>query len=247
MVDTWATVGSCAQIGANVHLSGGVGHRRRAGAAAGGAGDRRGRLLHRQPLHRGRGGPRRVATACSAPAASSPASVPVIDAQTGAEVGRGHVPPNSVAITATRARQFGSHAYGLPCVLVMKHLNEGERHEKSVLNDILRDHGATICPLCRGIARAREPGLQPAQHGDDPAEDADVGRVEHHRAQAGCWPAASMTLPPLRVNVLTVASSPGMPATTISPLLGACPAGGRPRSRRRGCRRRSSSRPGRAA
>jgi 2,3,4,5-tetrahydropyridine-2-carboxylate N-succinyltransferase len=25
MVDTWATVGSCAQIGANVHISGGVG------------------------------------------------------------------------------------------------------------------------------------------------------------------------------------------------------------------------------
>ena len=25
MVDTWATVGSCAQIGSNVHLSGGVG------------------------------------------------------------------------------------------------------------------------------------------------------------------------------------------------------------------------------
>ncbi|MGQ7405212.1 hypothetical protein ACTGVO_11530, partial [Streptococcus suis] len=25
MVDTWATVGSCAQIGANVHLSGGAG------------------------------------------------------------------------------------------------------------------------------------------------------------------------------------------------------------------------------
>ncbi|WP_264832145.1 DapH/DapD/GlmU-related protein, partial [Klebsiella michiganensis] len=25
MVDTWATVGSCAQIGRNVHLSGGVG------------------------------------------------------------------------------------------------------------------------------------------------------------------------------------------------------------------------------
>ena len=25
MVDTWATVGSCAQIGKNVHLSGGVG------------------------------------------------------------------------------------------------------------------------------------------------------------------------------------------------------------------------------
>ena len=25
MVDTWATVGSCAQIGADVHLAGGVG------------------------------------------------------------------------------------------------------------------------------------------------------------------------------------------------------------------------------
>jgi 2,3,4,5-tetrahydropyridine-2-carboxylate N-succinyltransferase len=33
-VDTWATVGSCAQIGKNVHLSGGVGNRRRARAAA---------------------------------------------------------------------------------------------------------------------------------------------------------------------------------------------------------------------
>jgi 2,3,4,5-tetrahydropyridine-2-carboxylate N-succinyltransferase len=71
-------------------------------------------------------------------------TVPVIDAQTGAEVGRGTVPPNTVAITATRPRRFGSHEYGLPCVLVIKHLNEGERHDKSVLNDLLRDHGATI-------------------------------------------------------------------------------------------------------
>ena len=35
MIDTWATVGSCAQIGKGVHISGGVGHRRRAGALAG--------------------------------------------------------------------------------------------------------------------------------------------------------------------------------------------------------------------
>ena len=52
MVDTWATVGSCAQIGADVHLSGGVGHRRRARAAAGAPGHRRGRRVHR--LARGR-------------------------------------------------------------------------------------------------------------------------------------------------------------------------------------------------
>ena len=72
------------------------------------------------------------------------ATVPVIDAQTGSEVGRGHVPPNSVAVTATRPRQFGSHTYGMPCVLVIKHLADGERHDKSKLNDILRDHGSTI-------------------------------------------------------------------------------------------------------
>ena len=35
MVDTWATVGSCAQIGANVHLVGWRRHRRRARAARG--------------------------------------------------------------------------------------------------------------------------------------------------------------------------------------------------------------------
>jgi hypothetical protein len=29
-------------------------------------------------------------------------------------------------------------------VLVIKRLTEGERHDKSKLNDILRDHGATV-------------------------------------------------------------------------------------------------------
>jgi 2,3,4,5-tetrahydropyridine-2-carboxylate N-succinyltransferase len=54
------------------------------------------------------------------------------------------VPANSVAVTATRPRRFGSHTYGLPCVLVIKHLSAGERHDKSKLNEILRDHGSTI-------------------------------------------------------------------------------------------------------
>jgi len=35
MIDTWSTVGSCAQIGKRVHISGGVGNWRRARAAAG--------------------------------------------------------------------------------------------------------------------------------------------------------------------------------------------------------------------
>ena len=60
MVDTWATVGSCAQIGANVHLSGGVGIGGVLEPPQAAPGDRRGRLPHRQPVHRrrrGTGGP----------------------------------------------------------------------------------------------------------------------------------------------------------------------------------------------
>ena len=30
-----------------------------------------------------------------------------------------------------------------PCVLVIKRLTEGERHDKAKLNDVLRTHGAT--------------------------------------------------------------------------------------------------------
>ena len=71
-------------------------------------------------------------------------SIPVIDAQTGAEVGRGTVPAHSVAVTATRPRKFGSREYGLPCILIIKHLHEGERHDKGQLESILRDHGATV-------------------------------------------------------------------------------------------------------
>jgi 2,3,4,5-tetrahydropyridine-2,6-dicarboxylate N-succinyltransferase len=143
MVDTWATVGSCAQIGANVHLSGGVG--------IGGVLEPPqaapviveddcligSRCIVAEGARVGRNSV--LGAGCILTA-----TVPVIDAQTGSEVGRGHVPPNSVAVTATRPRRFGSHTYGMPCVLVIKHLSEGERHDKSKLNDILRDHGATI-------------------------------------------------------------------------------------------------------
>jgi 2,3,4,5-tetrahydropyridine-2-carboxylate N-succinyltransferase len=68
----------------------------------------------------------------------------VIDAQTGAEVGRGSVPANSVAVTASRTRRFGNYEFGLPCVLVIKEQPDGVRHDKSELNDILREHGASL-------------------------------------------------------------------------------------------------------
>jgi len=142
MVDTWATVGSCAQIGANVHLSGGVG--------IGGV------------LEPPQAAPVIVEDECYIGSRCIVAegarvgegtvlgagciltgSVPVIDAETGDELGRGQVPSWSVAISATRPRSFAGGDFGLPCVLVIKRLEPGERHDKSKLNDILRSHGAT--------------------------------------------------------------------------------------------------------
>ncbi|MET1050135.1 MAG: 2,3,4,5-tetrahydropyridine-2,6-dicarboxylate N-succinyltransferase [Acidimicrobiales bacterium] len=143
MVDTWATVGSCAQIGRNVHLSGGVG--------IGGVLE----PVQAAPVMIGdecyigsrcvvaEGATVGTGTVLGAGSILT-ASVPVIDAESGAEISRGHVPPWSVAVTATRPRAFAGGTFGLPCVLVIKRLTEGERHDKGALNDILRDHGSTV-------------------------------------------------------------------------------------------------------
>jgi 2,3,4,5-tetrahydropyridine-2-carboxylate N-succinyltransferase len=71
------------------------------------------------------------------------ASIPVIDAETGDELSRGVVPPWCVAVQATRPRSFPGGEFGLPCVLVIKRIPEGERHDKATLNTLLRDHGLT--------------------------------------------------------------------------------------------------------
>src|SRR5207248_2677444 len=65
----------------------------------------------------------------------------VIDVETGEELPRGEVPAWSVCVGGTRMRKFAGGDFGLPCVLVLKRLPEGSRHDKAVLNDILRDHG----------------------------------------------------------------------------------------------------------
>ena len=70
-------------------------------------------------------------------------SIPVIDAETGDELSRGHVPAWSVAVQASRRREFSGGEFFLPCVLVIKRLTEGERHDKSRLTDILRQHGVS--------------------------------------------------------------------------------------------------------
>ena len=144
MVDTWATVGSCAQIGRNVHLSGGVGIGgvlEPPSAAPVMVGDEcliGSRCIVADGARVGDGvvlGAGCILTG----------SIPVIESWSGTEVGRGVVPPWTVAVAASRSRTFpGGHEFGLPCVLLIKQLDEGRRHDKSSLNDVLRDHGATL-------------------------------------------------------------------------------------------------------
>jgi 2,3,4,5-tetrahydropyridine-2-carboxylate N-succinyltransferase len=143
LVDTWATVGSCAQVGEHVHLSGGVG--------IGGVLEPLqaspvfveseafigSRCMLIEGARVGRG------AVVGAGVILSP-TIPVIDADTGEEISRGHIPAWSVAIGAARARSFPGGEFGLPCVLVIRRLAEGERYDKVQLNDLVRDHGATL-------------------------------------------------------------------------------------------------------
>ena len=140
MVDTWATVGSCAQIGARVHLSGGVGIGgvlEPPQAAPVVVGDDS-LVGSRSMITQGA----RVGVGCvlGEGVLLNP-GIPVIDAETGEELSRGVVPDWCVAMSATRPRRYPGGEFGLPCVLVVRHLTEGERYEKSRLNDILREHG----------------------------------------------------------------------------------------------------------
>ncbi len=141
MVDTWATVGSCAQVGANVHLSGGVGiggvlePPQAAPVIVGDDCLVGSRCIVAEGARLGEGvvlGAGCVLTG----------SIPVIDAATGEELGRGSVPPWTVAVSATRSRTFDGGTFGMPCVLVIRHLAPGERHDKAQLNAVLRQHGA---------------------------------------------------------------------------------------------------------
>jgi 2,3,4,5-tetrahydropyridine-2-carboxylate N-succinyltransferase len=142
LVDTWATVGSCAQIGANVHLSGGVGiggvlePPQAAPVIVEDEAMIGSRCMVVEGARVGRG-------SFLGAGAILAGSIPVIDAETGEELSRGVVPPWCVAVQASRPRSFPGGEFGLPCVLVIKRLAEGERHSKAQLNDVLRQHGLT--------------------------------------------------------------------------------------------------------
>jgi 2,3,4,5-tetrahydropyridine-2,6-dicarboxylate N-succinyltransferase len=140
MVDTWATVGSCAQIGERVHLSGGVGiggvlePPQAAPVIVGNDVTIGSRCMVTQGARVGDG-------SVLAEGVILNPGIPVIDAETGDEISRGVVPPWSIVVQAGRARTFPGGEFTLPCALIIRHLAEGERHDKAKLNDILRDHG----------------------------------------------------------------------------------------------------------
>jgi 2,3,4,5-tetrahydropyridine-2-carboxylate N-succinyltransferase len=142
MVDTWATVGSCAQVGAGVHLSGGVGiggvlePPQAAPVVIGDHALIGSRCMVTQGARVGAGAV--LGEGC----VLNP-GIPVIDAETGEELSRGVVPPWCVGIPATRPRAFAGGTFGLPCVLVVKRLQEGERHSKAQLEAMLREHGSS--------------------------------------------------------------------------------------------------------
>lgn len=143
MVDTWATVGSCAQIGERVHLSGGVG--------IGGVLEppqaapviieddafigSRSIIVEGARVRKG---------AKLGAGVILTSSTPVIDSKSGEEVSRGDIPAGAVCIMATREKKFDGGTFGLPCVLILRYLAEGEVHDKLLLNDILREHGVAV-------------------------------------------------------------------------------------------------------
>jgi 2,3,4,5-tetrahydropyridine-2,6-dicarboxylate N-succinyltransferase len=140
MVDTWATVGSCAQIGADVHLAGGVG--------IGGVLE----PVNARPVIVEDGaflGSRCIVTegvvigegAVLGPNVVLTASVPVIDV-TGEEPveHRGYVPPRSVVLPGTRPREFPAGTYNLACALIVGR-RSASTDLKVSLNDALREHG----------------------------------------------------------------------------------------------------------
>ncbi|TYB46654.1 2,3,4,5-tetrahydropyridine-2,6-dicarboxylate N-succinyltransferase [Actinomadura chibensis] len=140
MVDTWATVGSCAQVGKNVHLSGGVG--------IGGVlepPNAKPVVIEDDAMIGSRSmiveGARVGRGAVIGSGTNLSASMPVIDVETGEEVARGRVPDWCVAVGGTRTKEFKGGTFGLPAVLILKRLEEGQRHDKASLNEILRDHG----------------------------------------------------------------------------------------------------------
>ncbi|SER15745.1 2,3,4,5-tetrahydropyridine-2,6-dicarboxylate N-succinyltransferase [Neolewinella agarilytica] len=143
MVDTWATVGSCGQIGRNVHLSGGVGI---------------GGVL--EPLQATPTiieddcfigsrcivveGVRVGKEAVLGANVVLTQSTHIIDV-TGSEpvTHRGYVPPRSVVIPGTYTKKFPAGDYQVSCALIIGQRKEST-DKKTSLNAALREHDVAV-------------------------------------------------------------------------------------------------------
>jgi 2,3,4,5-tetrahydropyridine-2-carboxylate N-succinyltransferase len=143
MVDTWATVGSCAQIGENVHLSGGVGI---------------GGVL--EPLQAAPViiednvfiGSRCIvvegARVCEEAVLGANVvltnSTKVIDVSGEKAIEyKGYVPPRSVVIPGTYKKQFPAGEFQVPCALIIGQ-RKASTDLKTSLNQVLREHNLAI-------------------------------------------------------------------------------------------------------
>jgi 2,3,4,5-tetrahydropyridine-2-carboxylate N-succinyltransferase len=143
MVDTWATVGSCAQIGKDCHLAGGVGIGGvleppsaqpviiEDGCFVGS------RAVIVEGMHIGR-------EAVIGAGVVLTSSTMIIDVTGPSPVeSRGKIPERSVVIPGTRPKKFPAGEFGVPCALII-----GERtastDKKVSLNAALRDFGVPV-------------------------------------------------------------------------------------------------------
>jgi 2,3,4,5-tetrahydropyridine-2-carboxylate N-succinyltransferase len=139
MVDTWATVGSGAQIGADVHLAGGVG----IGGVLEPPGARPvivedGAFIGSRAILTE--GVRIGARAVLGPNVSLTSSVPIIDVTESKPVEhRGFVPPRAIVVPGTRPKEFPAGTYYLACALIIGWRSEATDLKVS-LNDALREH-----------------------------------------------------------------------------------------------------------
>jgi 2,3,4,5-tetrahydropyridine-2-carboxylate N-succinyltransferase len=143
MVDTWATVGSCAQIGRGVHLSGGVG--------IGGVLEPPGAapvIIEDGAFVGSRAivveGVRVEREAVVAANVVLTASTPIIDVTGPQEViHRGRVPARSVVIPGTRPKVFPAGTYQVACALIIGRRKEST-NRKTSLNEVLREFAVQV-------------------------------------------------------------------------------------------------------
>jgi 2,3,4,5-tetrahydropyridine-2-carboxylate N-succinyltransferase len=143
MVDTWATVGSCAQIGRDCHLAGGVGI---------------GGVLEppsaqpvivedgvfvgsRAVIVEGMHVEREAVIGAGVVLTSSTVIVDVTGSQPVEH--RGRVPARSVVIPGVRTKRFPAGEFGVPCALIIGQRTPSTDRKVS-LNQALRDFGVPV-------------------------------------------------------------------------------------------------------